>query len=145
MIKLDKSKAAFEEAKTLMPGGVNSPVRSFRSVDCNPPFIAHAKGSHIFDIDGNEYIDYVGSWGPMVVGHAHPRVVKALQEAAERGTSYGAPTLLETELAKLVMEVYPSIQVVRMVNSGTEATMSALRLARGYTDLRPSECLTVRA
>ena len=84
MIKLDKSKAAFEEAKTLMPGGVNSPVRSFRSVDCNPPFIAHAKGSHIFDIDGNEYIDYVGSWGPMVVGHAHPRVVKALQEAAER-------------------------------------------------------------
>lgn len=133
MLKLDKSKAAFEEAKTLMPGGVNSPVRSFRSVDCNPPFIAHAKGSHIFDIDGNEYIDYVGSWGPMVVGHAHPRVVKALQEAAERGTSYGAPTLLETELAKLVMEVYPSIQVVRMVNSGTEATMSALRLARGYT------------
>ena len=116
-----------------MPGGVNSPVRSYRNVDCNPPFIARAEGSHIYDIDGNEYIDYVGSWGPMVVGHAHPQVVKALQEAATRGTSYGAPTLIESELAKLVMQVYPKIEVIRMVNSGTEATMSALRLARGYT------------
>ena len=116
-----------------MPGGVNSPVRSYRSVDCNPPFIARAEGSHIYDIDGNDYIDYVGSWGPMVVGHAHPQVVKALQEAATRGTSYGAPTLIESQLAKKVMEVYPSIEVIRMVNSGTEATMSALRLARGYT------------
>lgn len=133
MLNLEKSAAAFEEAKKLMPGGVNSPVRSYRSVDCNPPFIARAEGSHIFDIDGNEYIDYVGSWGPMVVGHAHPQVVKALQEAATRGTSYGAPTLIESQLAKKVMEVYPSMEVIRMVNSGTEATMSALRLARGYT------------
>ena len=133
MLKLEKSAAAFAEAKKLMPGGVNSPVRSYRSVDCNPPFIARAEGSHIYDIDGNDYIDYVGSWGPMVVGHAHPQVVKALQEAATRGTSYGAPTLIESQLAKKVMEVYPSIEVIRMVNSGTEATMSALRLARGYT------------
>lgn len=133
MLNLEKSTAAFAEAKKLMPGGVNSPVRSYRSVDCNPPFIARAEGSHIYDIDGNDYIDYVGSWGPMVVGHAHPQVVKALQEAATRGTSYGAPTLIESQLAKKVMEVYPSIEVIRMVNSGTEATMSALRLARGYT------------
>lgn len=133
MLNLEKSAAAFAEAKKLMPGGVNSPVRSYRSVDCNPPFIARAEGSHIYDIDGNDYIDYVGSWGPMVVGHAHPQVVKSLQEAAARGTSYGAPTLIESQLAKKVMEVYPSIEVIRMVNSGTEATMSALRLARGYT------------
>ena len=133
MLNLEKSAAAFAEAKTLMPGGVNSPVRSYASVDCNPPFIARAEGDKIYDIDGNAYIDYVGSWGPMVVGHAHPRVVKALQEAATRGTSYGAPTCIESELAKLVMQVYPSIKVIRMVNSGTEATMSALRLARGYT------------
>ena len=133
MLNLEKSAAAFAEAKKLMPGGVNSPVRSYRIVDCNPPFIARAEGSHIYDIDGNDYIDYVGSWGPMVVGHAHPQVVKALQEAAARGTSYGAPTLIESQLAKKVMEVYPSIEVIRMVNSGTEATMSALRLARGYT------------
>ena len=132
MLNLEKSAAAFAEAKELMPGGVNSPVRSYKSVDCNPPFIDHALGDKIYDIDGNEYIDYVGSWGPMVVGHAHPKVVKALQEAATRGTSYGAPTCIESELAKLVMEVYPSIETIRMVNSGTEATMSALRLARGY-------------
>lgn len=133
MLHLEKSAAAFAAAKEVMPGGVNSPVRSYRSVDCNPPFIARAEGSKIYDIDGNEYIDYIGSWGPMVVGHAHPRVVKALQGAVTRGTSYGAPTELETELAKLVMEIMPSIEVIRMVNSGTEATMSALRLARGYT------------
>ena len=132
-LNLEKSLAAFEEAKKLMPGGVNSPVRSFSNVDCNPPFISHAKGSHIFDIDGNEYIDYVGSWGPMIVGHAHPRVVEALQAVAAKGTSYGAPTGLESKLAKLVMKIYPSIEVIRMVNSGTEATMSALRLARGFT------------
>ncbi|MBQ9478390.1 MAG: glutamate-1-semialdehyde 2,1-aminomutase, partial [Selenomonadaceae bacterium] len=132
-LDLSKSRAAFEEARRLMPGGVNSPVRSFRSVDSNPPFIARARGSHIIDIDGNDYIDYVGSWGPMVVGHAHPRVVEAIKKAAERGTSYGAPTGLESELAKLVMKFYPSIEVIRMVNSGTEATMSALRLARGFT------------
>lgn len=133
MLNLEKSAEAFAEAKTLMPGGVNSPVRSYANVDSNPPFIARAEGSKIYDIDGNEYIDYVGSWGPMVVGHAHPQVVKALQEAAARGTSYGAPTLIESELAKLVMKVYPSIETIRMVNSGTEATMSALRLARGFT------------
>ena len=133
MLNLEKSAEAFAEAKNLMPGGVNSPVRSYGNVGSNPPFIARAEGSRIYDIDGNEYIDYVGSWGPMVVGHAHPRVVKALQEAAARGTSYGAPTLIESELAKLVMKVYPSIERIRMVNSGTEATMSALRLARGYT------------
>lgn len=133
-LNLTKSAEAFAEAKNLMPGGVNSPVRSYRSVDCNPPFIARAEGSHIYDIDGNEFIDYVGSWGPMVVGHAHPKVVAALKAAAERGTSYGAPTLLESELARLVKSVYPSIELVRMVNSGTEATMSALRLARGFTN-----------
>ncbi len=133
MLDLTKSLEAFEEAKKLMPGGVNSPVRSYRSVDCNPPFIARAEGDKIYDIDGNEYIDYVGSWGPMVVGHAHPQVVKALQEAAARGTSYGAPTVIESELAKLVQSVYSSMEMLRMVNSGTEATMSALRLARGYT------------
>lgn len=133
MLNLKKSAAAFAEAKNLMPGGVNSPVRSYANVDCNPPFIARANGDKIYDIDGNEYIDYVGSWGPMIVGHAHPKVVSVLQDAATRGTSYGAPTLIESELAKLVMQVYPSIEVIRMVNSGTEATMSALRLARGYT------------
>ena len=133
MRNTQQSKAAFDEAKQYMPGGVNSPVRSFANVGGNPPFIARAEGSKIYDIDGNEYIDYVGSWGPMIVGHAHPQVVKALQEAVTRGTSYGAPTLWETDLAKLVQSVYPSIEVIRMVNSGTEATMSALRLARGYT------------
>ncbi len=132
-LNLSRSKAAFEEARRLMPGGVNSPVRSYSNVDSNPPFIARAAGSHIIDIDGNDYIDYVGSWGPMVVGHAHPRVVGAIKKAAERGTSYGAPTGLENDLAKLVMKFYPSIEVIRMVNSGTEATMSALRLARGFT------------
>ena len=133
MISLETSRAAFAEAQTLMPGGVNSPVRSYSRIGCPPPFIAWAKGSTIADIDGNEYIDYVGSWGPMIGGHAHPRVVKALQEAAERGTSYGAPTVVESDLAKLVRKVYPSIEKLRMVNSGTEATMSAIRAARGYT------------
>ncbi len=133
MLNLEKSAAAFEEAKGLMPGGVNSPVRSYANVDGGPPFIARAEGARIYDIDGNEYIDYVGSWGPMVVGHAHPQVVQALQEAATRGTSYGAPTCIESELAKLIMQVMPSIEMIRMVNSGTEATMSALRLARGFT------------
>lgn len=133
MLNLEKSLEAFEEAKTLMPGGVNSPVRSYRNVDCNPPFIARGKGAHIFDIDGNEYVDYVLSWGPLVAGHAHPDVVSALADAAARGTSYGAPTTLESDLVRLVQKAYPSMQLVRMVNSGTEATMSALRLARGFT------------
>ena len=133
MLNLEKSLEAFEEAKTLMPGGVNSPVRSYRNVDCNPPFIARGEGAHIFDIDGNEYVDYVLSWGPLVAGHAHPAVVSALADAAARGTSYGAPTTLESDLLRLVQKAYPSMQLVRMVNSGTEATMSALRLARGFT------------
>ncbi len=133
MIDLTKSKAAFEEARKFMPGGVNSPVRSYPHMGCPPPFIASAKGSHITDIDGNTYIDYVGSWGPMVLGHAHPSVIAAIQKAAERSTSYGAPTPMETEIAELIHEVYPSIEKLRMVNSGTEATMSALRAARGYT------------
>ena len=133
MLNLEKSANAFDEAKTLMPGGVNSPVRSYQNVDCNPPFIARGEGAHIFDIDGNEYIDYVLSWGPLVAGHAHPAVVSALAEAAARGTSYGAPTTLESDLVRLVQQAYPSMQLVRMVNSGTEATMSALRLARGFT------------
>lgn len=132
-MNLNKSLDAFNEAKKFMPGGVNSPVRSFSSVDSNPPFISHGAGSHIFDIDGNEYIDFVGSWGPLILGHANPRVVDALKHAVERGTSYGAPTELETRLAKLVNKIFPSIEVMRMVNSGTEATMSALRVARGCT------------
>jgi glutamate-1-semialdehyde 2,1-aminomutase len=130
---LEKSVQAFAEAKQHIPGGVNSPVRSFRGVGGTPPFIAGASGCKMYDIDGNEYIDYVGSWGPMIVGHAHPAVTEALQAALLRGTSYGAPTLLETELAKLVKAAVPSMELVRLVNSGTEATMSALRLARAYT------------
>ena len=132
-MNLKKSIAAFNCAKKFMPGGVNSPVRSFSNIDCTPPFISHAKGSHIFDIDGNDYVDYVGSWGPMILGHAHEKVVAALKKAVERGTSYGAPTELETRLAELVQKIYPSMEVMRMVNSGTEATMSALRVARGVT------------
>lgn len=129
----EKSIAAFQEAQKHIPGGVNSPVRSFGSVGGNPPFIAKASGSKVTDIDGNEYIDYVGSWGPMILGHAHPAVVKAIQETATLGASFGAPTELETEMAQLIKKLVPSIDMVRMVNSGTEATMSALRLARGYT------------
>ncbi len=128
-----KSKAAFERAKRVIPGGVNSPVRAFRSVGRDPVFIERASGAHMWDIDGNEYIDYVGSWGPLILGHAHPEVIAAIGKAAERGTSYGAPTELETELAEVVLKAFPSMQMVRMVNSGTEATMSALRLARGVT------------
>lgn len=124
---------AFEEAVDLMPGGVNSPVRAFSSVDMSPLFMDKGKGSKITDIDGNEYIDYVLSWGPLILGHADDRVVEALKEATEKGTSFGTPTLLESKVAKLVIERVPSIEMVRMVSSGTEATMSALRLARGYT------------
>jgi len=128
-----KSIEAFKEAQTLMPGGVNSPVRAFKSVNMDPIFMERGKGSKIYDIDGNEYIDYVLSWGPLILGHSNDRVVEALKKTAEMGTSFGAPTLLENELAMLVKERVPSIEIVRMVNSGTEATMSALRLARGYT------------
>lgn len=133
MRNFEKSIAAFKEAKEYMPGGVNSPVRAFKSVNMDPVFMERGKGSKIYDIDGNEYIDYVLSWGPLILGHADETVVKALKETAERGTSFGAPNEMETKLAKLVIDRVPSIEVVRMVNSGTEATMSALRLARGYT------------
>lgn len=129
----NKSIAAFTEAQKHIPGGVNSPVRSFRNVGGNPLFIAKASGSKVTDIDGNEFIDYVGSWGPMILGHTHPAVVDAIQKTAALGASFGAPTLLETEMAELIKNLVPSIDKVRMVNSGTEATMSALRLARGYT------------
>lgn len=133
MISLSKSEKAFEEARKYMPGGVNSPVRSYPHMGCPPPFIDHAKGAYITDIDGNTYIDYVGSWGPMILGHAYPAVIAVIQKAAEKSTSYGAPTLLETELAELITEILPSIEKLRLVSSGTEATMSALRAARGYT------------
>ncbi len=130
---LKKSKALYEKAVGLMPGGVNSPVRAFKAVGGSPLFIKKAKGSRIYDVDGNEYIDYVLSWGPMIVGHSHPAVVKALRSAIENGTSFGAPTPLEIELAEMVLKAYPSMGKVRMVNSGTEAAMSAIRAARGFT------------
>jgi glutamate-1-semialdehyde 2,1-aminomutase len=128
-----KSKMFYSKAIELMPGGVNSPVRAFKAVGGSPLFIKKAKGSKIYDVDGNEYIDYVLSWGPMILGHAHPLVVKAIKTAIENGTSFGAPTPLEIDLARMVMATYPSIEKVRMVNSGTEATMSAIRAARGFT------------
>ena len=128
-----KSISCFEEAQKYIPGGVNSPVRAFRAVGGNPLFIKRGKGSKIYDIDDNEYIDYVCSWGPLILGHAHPKVIEAIQKAAENGTSYGAPTELETELAEIIVNAVPSIDLVRMVSSGTEAAMSAIRLARGYT------------
>jgi glutamate-1-semialdehyde 2,1-aminomutase len=128
-----KSEQAFQKAQSLMPGGVNSPVRAFKSVGMNPIFMEQGKGSKITDIDGNEYIDYVLSWGPLIHGHSHDTVVEAIKKVVESGTSFGAPTLIENELASLVIERVPSIEIVRMVSSGTEATMSALRLARGYT------------
>ena len=130
---MQRSKQAFEAAQRLIPGGVNSPVRAFKSVGGTPRFIERAEGPYIFDIDGNRYIDYVLSWGPMVLGHAEPAVIAAIQQQAVKGTSYGAPTELETELAQLVCDMVPSVEMVRFVNSGTEATMSALRLARAAT------------
>lgn len=133
MHSYNKSIDAYKEAVTLMPGGVNSPVRAFKSVKMDPIFMARGKGSKIYDIDGNEYIDYVLSWGPLILGHTNDRVVEAIKKVAESGTSFGAPSLIENELAKLVIERVPSVEMVRMVSSGTEATMSALRLARGYT------------
>lgn len=129
----NKSETLFDDAKTVIPGGVNSPVRAFRAVDRNPLFINHAKGSHIFDEDGGEYIDYVCSWGPMILGHAYPPVIDAVKAACENGLSYGAPTEKETVLAKLILEAVPFMDKVRLVNSGTEAVMSAIRVARGYT------------
>ena len=129
----EKSKAAFEKARQVIPGGVNSPVRAYKSVGLTPVFVDRAAGSRIYDIDGNSFIDYICSWGPLILGHAHPQVIEAIKAAAERGTSFGAPTELEVRMAELVAERMPSVDIVRMVNSGTEATMSALRLARGYT------------
>jgi len=132
-MKTQKSGQLFEEAQKYLCGGVNSPVRAFKAVGMTPLFIERAQGSKIYDADGNEYVDYVGSWGPMILGHAHPEVVSGLKRAAERGTSYGAPTELEVELAKEVMGAFPSMEQVRMVSSGTEAAMAAIRLARGFT------------
>ncbi|MBI1788611.1 MAG: glutamate-1-semialdehyde 2,1-aminomutase [Acidobacteria bacterium] len=128
-----KSESLFERAQKVIPGGVNSPVRAFRGVGGNPLFIARGEGSHIWDADGNRYIDYVGSWGPLLLGHAHPVVLDALREALVCGTSFGAPTEKEIELAEEIRRAVPSMEVVRLVNSGTEATMSAIRLARGFT------------
>jgi len=132
-MKTLKSAKAFREAQKIFPGGVNSPVRAFRSVGGEPLFFNRGKGASLFDLDGNSYIDYVGSWGPLVAGHAHPKVVRAIQKAAQAGTSYGAPNLQETELAKLIQKYYPSLEKMRFVSSGTEAVMSALRLARAFT------------
>src|SRR6202050_1450294 len=128
-----KSEAFFQRAQELIPGGVNSPVRAFRSVGGNPLFIAQGQGAHIFDVDGNEFIDYVGSWGPLLLGHRHPEIIAALEGALEIGTSFGAPTPQEIDLAEAICYAVPSIQMVRLVNSGTEATMSAIRLARAFT------------
>ena len=127
------SERLFERARHVIPGGVNSPVRAFRGVGGTPPFIARGEGSHVFDVDGNEYIDYVGSWGPLLLGHRHPAIIDALRAALEVGTSFGAPTQGEVELAEAICDAVPSIEMVRLVNSGTEATMSALRVARGFT------------
>ena len=130
---MTRSQELFEKARRIIPGGVNSPVRAFRAVGGQPLFISWACGSKIYDADGNEYIDYVGSWGPMILGHTHPAVTEAVSAALKNGASFGAPTELEVEMAELVIAAIPSVEVVRMVNSGTEATMSAIRLARGYT------------
>ena len=132
-MKHDRSALLFEKAKKIIPGGVNSPVRAFTSVGSQPLFIERAAGSKMFDADGNEFIDYVGSWGPMIVGHCHPKVVAAVTAAMGKGSSFGAPTDLEVQLAEMVVAAVPSIEMVRMVSSGTEATMSAIRLARAYT------------
>lgn len=131
-MRFSNSTKLFEKAKNILPGGVNSPVRAFRAVGGNPIFIKKAKGSKIYDIDGNTFIDYVGSWGPMILGHCHPKVASSIKKAVDKGTSYGAPTPLEVELAKLVLEAFPSMDMVRFVNSGTEAAMGAIRLARAY-------------
>lgn len=133
MKNITRSRHLFAEACRLLPGGVNSPVRAFQAVGGDPLFIAGSQGSKIFDVDGNEYIDYVGSWGPLILGHAHPEIVDALRQVLEKGTSYGAPTEREVELAFLIVDALPSMEMVRLVNSGTEATMSAVRLARAFT------------
>ena len=130
---MPSSHELYQEACKYIPGGVNSPVRAFRGVGGEPIFFARAQGPYLWSADGRRYIDYIGSWGPMVVGHAHPDVVRLVQETVANGLSFGAPTAIETEMAKLVCDLVPSIELVRMVSSGTEATMSAIRLARGFT------------
>jgi glutamate-1-semialdehyde 2,1-aminomutase len=132
-MKNTKSNKLFEYAKKVIPGGVNSPVRAFKSVGTTPRFIARAKGAYLWDADDNRYIDYIGSWGPMILGHSHPSIIKAIREKAKHGTSFGAPTELEVKIAELITKMVPSIEMLRMVNSGTEATMSAIRLARAFT------------
>jgi glutamate-1-semialdehyde 2,1-aminomutase len=128
-----RSREAFERAARLIPGGVNSPARAFGAVGGQPIFIARGEGARLYDLDGNDYLDYVGSWGPLILGHCHPRVVRAVEEALRKGASFGAPTELETQLAELIIDAMPSVEMVRMVSSGTEASMSAIRLARGFT------------
>ena len=132
-MKPERSQELFDRARLSIPGGVNSPVRAWRGVGGTPRFIARGQGAHLFDVDDNEYIDYIGSWGPLLIGHRHPEILDAIQEALTRGTSFGAPTELEVELAETIRAMVPSMQMVRLVNSGTEATMSALRVARGFT------------
>jgi glutamate-1-semialdehyde 2,1-aminomutase len=133
-MKLERSQELFERAQLSIPGGVNSPVRAWRGVGGSPRFIERGEGAHLFDADGNEYIDYIGSWGPLLLGHRHPEILDAIQQALTRGTSFGAPTELEIELAETICTMVPSMEMVRLVNSGTEATMSALRVARGFTN-----------
>lgn len=133
MKDISKSKSIFDKAKNFIPGGVNSPVRAFRAVGGNPLFMQRAKGAYLYDEDGNEYIDLINSWGPMILGHAHPAVEDAVKEALKNSPSFGAPTLREVEMAELICSMVPSVETVRMVNSGTEATMSAIRVARGFT------------
>ena len=133
-MKLEKSIKLFDEAQKFIPGGVNSPVRAFKSVGGTPVFISHGKGSKMYDVDGNEYIDYIGSWGPHLFGHNPEFIYSALLDAIKKGTSFGTPTELEIEMAKLIKKLVPSVDLIRMVNSGTEATMSAIRVARGYTN-----------
>src|SRR3954451_8465976 len=131
--KLDECRRLQKRAEQLIPGGVNSPVRAFKAVECDAPFIVRGQGSHIWDADSNEYIDYVGSWGPLILGHAEPNVLDAILNAAGNGTSFGASTPAEADLAELVIAAFPHVQKIRFVSSGTEATMSAIRLVRAYT------------
>jgi glutamate-1-semialdehyde 2,1-aminomutase len=132
--ELSRSKELQRRAEQYLPGGVNSPVRAFRAVGGDPPFLARAEGAYLWDADGNRYVDYFGSWGPMILGHAHPLVVEAIQRAAERSASFGASTAAEADLAELVISAMPSMEKLRFVSSGTEATMSAIRVARAFTD-----------
>src|SRR5260221_13494971 len=131
MMQHRTSQAAFERACRVIPGGVNSPARAFGGVGGKPVFIARGEGPYLIDLDGNSYLDYIGSWGPLILGHCHPRVVQAVEEALRRGASFGAPTEAESHLAEIIIDAVPSIEMVRMVSSGTEAAMSAIRLARG--------------